>query len=227
MRKLALLLTILLCLTVFSGCVPALVAANVAEQPVKVVVDSTVIETPAENVPQPVETAPVFTETTEPDPEPVPEPAPEPVPEHNEGDIDSDTQAQISAMEQSSTVRDDDVAPIEASAYCKLSVSCEALLEHREQLSDILLPPDGMFYSGTVVLTGTETALHLVADKLASCGLICELDGDDIKQVAAIHDDLIEEMDWVIFCNDQPLDDPEDYVIHSGDVLVLSYVPDN
>ena len=39
--------------------------------------------------------------------------------------------------------------------------------------------------------------------------------------------DLIEEMDWVIFCNDQPLDDPEDYVIQSGDVLVLSYVPDN
>lgn len=225
MRKLALLLTLLLCLSAFSGCVPALIAANVAEQPIEVVVDGTVIETPVENVPQPVETAPVFTETEE--PEPVPEPEPEPTPEHNEGDIDSDTQAQISAMEQNSSTRDDDVAPVEASAYCKLTVSCDALLEHRDELSDILLPPDGMFYSGTVVLSGAETALQLISDKLAACGLICELEDNDIKQVAAIQDDLIEAMNWVIFCNDSPLDSPEEYVIQSGDVLVLSYVPDN
>lgn len=144
----------------------------------------------------------------------------------NEGDISSDTQAQINALEQSSTVRDDDVAPVEASAYCKLTVSCEVLLSQQDQLNDVLLPPDGMFYSGTVVLNSDETALQLVADKLAACGLICELEGDIFHQIAAIPNDLVDGMRWVLFCNNQPLNTPAEYIIQSGDVLLLGYVAD-
>lgn len=83
-----------------------------------------------------------------------------------------------------------------------------------------------MFYSGTVVLNSDETALQLVADKLAACGLICELEGDIFHQIAAIPNDLVDGMRWVLFCNNQPLNTPAEYIIQSGDVLLLGYVAD-
>ena len=222
MKPLALFLTLLLCLSLCAGCQ--------SKEPVNSGAPAAVNPT-VETIPdaEPVKQEDAAVEAPQPttDSESEEDPAPGESPAYNEGDIDSATQDQISAMEQSSTVRDDDVAPVEASAYCKLTVSCEALLEHRDELNDVLLPPDGMFYSGTVILSGGETALRLIADKLAACGLICELEEDDIRQVAAIREDLVDGMEWVIFCNDTPLDDPDEYVIQSGDVLVLSYVLDD
>lgn len=142
---------------------------------------------------------------------------------HHEGDVDSSILEQIGALEQSSSVRNDDVAPVESSAYCKFSVSCEALLERKTELADLLLPPDGVFYSGTIVLHGGETALALMADTLAACGLICELDGQCIVQIAAIPEDLQPDMGWTIRCNGEILDDPANTIITSGDVLAVSY----
>ncbi len=217
MKRLALLMTLLLCLSLCSC------AADIAEP--KSSAPGADPQTGASEPAETENTAPVITEDTA-DPSAT-APETDPIPAPSEGDIDDATQAQINELEQSSTVRDDDVAPVEASAYCKLTVSCEALLEYQAQLTDVLLPPDGMFYSGTVVLSGGETALQLIADKLAACGLICELEGNAFQKVAAIPDELVDEMDWVVFCNDRPLDAPDTYVIQSGDVLVLSYVLDD
>lgn len=141
----------------------------------------------------------------------------------NEGDIDSGTLAQIDALEQDSSVRNDDVAPVEASAYCKLSVSCEALLERQDALVDILLPPDGIFYSGTIVLKGGETALSLISNTLAACGLICDITDGSIHQIASIPQNLQSDMQWVVRCNGEVLDDPASFAVNSGDELVLSY----
>lgn len=142
----------------------------------------------------------------------------------NEGDVDDATLAEIDALEQDSVVRNDDVAPVEASAYCRFSVTCAALVERQLELPDLLLPPDGVFYSGAIVLHGGETAMSLAESTLASCGLICQLNDDgSIAQIAAIPNDLLDDMSWQLYCNGTVLDDPANASIASGDQLELRY----
>lgn len=214
MKRLALLLSLLLVLSLLSSC---------SQSDVKVA-GLTVMQTGSDREKTFVE--PVVVEEAPPEPEATLPPAsePEPVPEApNEGDIDQSTLDQITSLEQSSSVRDDDVAPVEAEAYCTLTVSCEALLDRRDELSGVLLPPDGMFYSGTIVLTGGETALALIADTVNACGLDCQMDEDQFVQVAGIPGDLVEGMAWTVLCNGVPLDEPALYAIQSGDALLLAY----
>lgn len=213
------LLPVLLALMLLAGC--AAPAANpAADTP------------PAETDKLAEATAPIVTET--PDAAPSDDAAGSPeqdapdTPDQpaapNEGDVDDATLAEIDALEQDSVVRNDDVAPVEASAYCRFSVTCAALVERQLDLPDLLLPPDGVFYSGAIVLHGGETAMSLAQSTLASCGLICQLNGDgSIAQIAAIPNDLLDDMSWQLYCNGTVLDDPANASIASGDQLELRY----
>lgn len=213
------LLPVLLALMLLAGC--AAPAANpAADTP------------PAETDKLAEATAPIVTET--PDAAPSDDAAGSPeqdapdTPDQpaapNEGDVDDATLAEIDALEQDSVVRNDDVAPVEASAYCRFSVTCAALVERQLELPDLLLPPDGVFYSGAIVLHGGETAMSLAESTLASCGLICQLNDDgSIAQIAAIPNDLLDDMSWQLYCNGMALDDPANASIASGDQLELRY----
>ncbi len=213
------LLPVLLALMLLAGC--AAPAANpAADTP------------PAETDKLAEATAPIVTET--PDAAPSDDAAGSPeqdapdTPDQpaapNEGDVDDATLAEIDALEQDSVVRNDDVAPVEASAYCRFSVTCAALVERQLDLPDLLLPPDGVFYSGAIVLHGGETAMSLAESTLASCGLICQLNDDgSIAQIAAIPNDLLDDMSWQLYCNGTVLDDPANASIASGDQLELRY----
>lgn len=213
------LLPVLLALMLLAGC--AAPAANpAADTP------------PAETDKLAEATAPIVTET--PDAAPSDDAAGSPeqdapdTPDQpaapNEGDVDDATLAEIDALEQDSVVRNDDVAPVEASAYCRFSVTCAALVERQLELPDLLLPPDGVFYSGAIVLHGGETAMSLAESTLASCGLICQLNDDgSIAQIAAIPNDLLDDMSWQLYCNGTALDDPANASIASGDQLELRY----
>ena len=213
------LLPVLLALMLLAGC--AAPAANpAADTP------------PAETDKLAEATAPIVTET--PDAAPSDDAAGSPeqdapdTPDQpaapNEGDVDDATLAEIDALEQDSVVRNDDVAPVEASAYCRFSVTCAALVERQLDLPDLLLPPDGVFYSGAIVLHGGETAMSLAESTLASCGLICQLNDDgSIAQIAAIPNDLLDDMSWQLYCNGTALDDPANASIASGDQLELRY----
>ena len=213
------LLPVLLALMLLAGC--AAPAANpAADTP------------PAETDKLAEATAPIVTET--PDAAPSDDAAGSPeqdapdTPDQpaapNEGDVDDATLAEIDALEQDSVVRNDDVAPVEASAYCRFSVTCAALVERQLELPDLLLPPDGVFYSGAIVLHGGETAMSLAESTLASCGLICQLNDDgSIAQIAAIPNDLLDDMSWQLYCNGTVLDDPANASIASGDQLELRY----
>lgn len=224
---LCLLLALLCSCTQTNPTLPAVPAASLpaAEPPAEPEVPSepdAAPETPPPAVEPPTEPD-AASETPPPESEPGAPVSPDVFPAHEEGDVDHDTLAQISALEQNTQVRDDDVAPVESDAYCRLTVTVEALLERKDALPDVMLPPDGVFYSGAIVLSGTETALDTITGTLSACGLACTLDGDEIQQVAGIANDLQADMHWGIRCNDDLLEDPASYALQTGDVLTLAY----
>lgn len=215
------LLPALLVLMLLAGCA-APAASPAAEVPLSDTSQS--VEPSAPIITEEAADAPSAGEES-PEPNNAPEQA-EPQPSApNEGDVDDATLAEIDALEQGSVVRTDDVAPVEASAYCRFSVTCAALVERQLELPDLLLPPDGVFYSGAIVLHGGETAQSLVESTLAACGLICQLNDDgSIAQIASIPNDLLDDMTWQLVCNGSVLDDPAGAAISSGDQLELQYV---
>ena len=72
-------------------------------------------------------------------------------------------------------------------------------------------------------LKGGETALSLISYTLAACGLICDITDGSIHQIASIPQNLQSDMQWVVRCNGEVLDDPASFAVNSGDELVLSY----